>query len=221
MKLDARTKILLVVFASFAYGMRLTILENAVLVLGMSLLFWLSGKQKMAVIGVLVFTLLSLVSYLSFLPGWLTHLLVVLTYIWLPLLAGHLLLMTTTGYELIHGLRKWHLPEVFLLTLGVMFRFLPAIKQDASTIRASLKVRGIFLRRRDVIVRPVQYMEFFLVPLMLSLLRTAQELTVASLTKGLAVGAKPPEYIQSSWNKLDWSICLCCLSFLILIQQYR
>ncbi len=187
----------------------------------MSLLFWLSGKQKMAVIDVLIFTLLSLVSYLSFLPGWLTHLLVVLTHIWLPLLAGHLLLVTTTSYELIHGLRKWHLPGVFLLTLGVMFRFLPAIKQDASTIRASLKVRGIFLWRRDVIVRPVQYMEFFLVPLMLSLLRTAQELIVVSLTKGLAVGAKPPEYIQSSWNKLDWSLCLCCLSFLILIQQYR
>ncbi len=110
----------------------------------MSLLLWLSGKQKMAVIDVLIFTLLSLVSYLSFLPGWLTHLLVVLTHIWLPLLAGHLLLVTTTGYELIHGLRKWHLPGVFLLTLGVMFRFLPAIKQDASTIRASLKVRGIF-----------------------------------------------------------------------------
>ncbi|MDN2958804.1 hypothetical protein PCN95_00815 [Streptococcus suis] len=40
MKLDARTKIILVIFTSFTYGMRLTILENAVLVLGLSLLFW-------------------------------------------------------------------------------------------------------------------------------------------------------------------------------------
>ncbi len=34
------------------------------------------------------------------------------------------------------------------LTLGVMFRFLPAIKQDARTICASLKVRGIFTEER-------------------------------------------------------------------------
>lgn len=218
MKLDARTKIILVIFASITYGLRLTILENAVLVLGFSLLFWFSQKKKMAVIGVLFYTGFWLLSYISFLPAWLAHVLVVLTYTWPPLLAGHFLLMTTSSYELVHGLRKWRLPEVFLLTLGVMFRFLPAIKEDARTIRASLQVRGIFLRKRDVICRPLQYLECFLVPLMMSLLRTAQELTVASLTKGLALSGKPTEYLQSSWSLLDWSLCLCCFSFLILVQ---
>ncbi|MCK4030029.1 energy-coupling factor transporter transmembrane component T [Streptococcus iners] len=218
MKLDARTKIILVIFASITYGLRLTILENAVLVLGSSLLFWFSQKKKMAVIGVLFYTGFWLLSYISFLPAWLAHVLVVLTYTWPPLLAGHFLLMTTSSYELVHGLRKWRLPEAFLLTLGVMFRFLPAIKEDARTIRASLQVRGIFLRKRDVICRPLQYLECFLVPLMMSLLRTAQELTVASLTKGLALSGKPTEYLQSSWSLLDWSICLCCVSFLLLVQ---
>ncbi|HEL1613392.1 TPA: energy-coupling factor transporter transmembrane protein EcfT [Streptococcus suis] len=218
MKLDARTKIILVIFASITYGLRLTILENAVLVLGFSLLFWFSQKKKMAVIGILFYTGFWLLSYISFLPAWLAHVLVVLTYTWPPLLAGHFLLMTTSSYELVHGLRKWRLPEAFLLTLGVMFRFLPAIKEDARTIRSSLKVRGIFLERLDVVCHPIQYLEYFLVPLMMSLLRTAQELTVASLTKGLAVTVKPAEYIQSSWTMLDWSICLCCFSFLILVQ---
>ncbi|HEM3576670.1 TPA: energy-coupling factor transporter transmembrane protein EcfT [Streptococcus suis] len=218
MKLDARTKIILVVFASLTYGLRLTILENAVLVCGFSLLFWFSGQPKMALIGLLAYAMFGGLSYLSFFPAWLTHILIVLTYTWPPLLAGHFLLVTTSGYELIHGLRKWRLPETFLLTLGVMFRFLPAIKEDARTISASLQVRGIFLRKRDLVCRPVQYLECFLVPLMMSLLRTAQELTVASLTKGLAVSVKPAEYIQSSWTMLDWSICLCCFSFLILVQ---
>ncbi|HEL2401168.1 TPA: energy-coupling factor transporter transmembrane protein EcfT [Streptococcus suis] len=218
MKLDARTKIILVIFASITYGLRLTILENAVLVLGFSLLFWFSQKKKMAVIGVLFYTGFWLLSYISFLPAWLAHVLVVLTYTWPPLLAGHFLLMTTSSYELVHGLRKWRLPEVFLLTLGVMFRFLPAIKEDARTIRASLQVRGIFLERLDVVCHPIQYLEYFLVPLMMSLLRTAQELTVASLTKGLALSGKPTEYLQSSWSLLDWSLCLCCVSFLLLVQ---
>lgn len=89
MKLDARTKIILVIFASITYGLRLTILENAVLVLGFSLLFWFSQKKKMAVIGVLFYTGFWLLSYLTILPAWLAHVLVVLTYTWPPLLAGH------------------------------------------------------------------------------------------------------------------------------------
>lgn len=218
MKLDARTKIILVIFASLTYGMRLTVLENAVLVIGFSLLFWFSQQKRMAVLGLLAYLVFSVLSYFPFLPAWLAHLLIVLTYIWPPLLAGHFLLLTTTSYQLIHGLRKWHLPEAFLLTLGVMFRFLPAIKKDVRTIQASLKVRGIFLRKRDMLCRPLAYMEYILVPLMMSLLRTAQELTVASLTKGLALSGKPHEYVQSTWTLLDWSLCLCCLSFLILAR---
>lgn len=113
MKLDARTKIILVIFTSFTYGMRLTILENAVQVLGLSLLFWFSGKRKMAIMSPIAYSIFCLLSYITFFPTWLTHLLLVLTYTWPPLLAGHLLLMTTSGYELIHGLRKWPCQRYF------------------------------------------------------------------------------------------------------------
>lgn len=218
MKLDARSKILLVMFTSLTYGMRLSGLENAVLVCGLSLLFWFSGKPKMALVGLLGYGLFLGLSYWTVLPGLLLHLLVLMTYIWPPLLAGHLLLMTTSSYELIHGLRKWRLPEAFLLTLGVMFRFLPAIKSDARHIQASLKVRGIFLSKWALFVQPLRYMEYFLVPLMLSLLATAQDLTVATLTKGIAMSGRPSEFVKSGWTWLDWSLCLCCLIFLLWIR---
>ncbi|MBM7315039.1 energy-coupling factor transporter transmembrane protein EcfT [Streptococcus suis] len=218
MKLDARSKILLVVFTSLTYGMRLSGLENAVLVCGLILVFWFSGKPKMALVGLLGYGLFLSLSYWTVLPGLLLHLLVLMTYIWPPLLAGHLLLMTTSSYELIHGLRKWRLPETFLLTLGVMFRFLPAIKSDARHIQASLKVRGIFLSKWALFVQPLRYMEYFLVPLMLSLLATAQDLTVATLTKGIALSGRPSEFVKSGWTWLDWSLCLCCLIFLLWIR---
>lgn len=218
MILDARTKIILVVATSITYGMRLTGIENVVLVLGLSLLFWFSGKRQIGVIGFVVYASLLALSSLPILPAWLLHLLLVLGYIWPPLLAGHFLLLTTTSYELIHGLRKWYLPESFLLALGVMFRFLSTVKQDARLVQVSLRVRGIFLRKRDILYRPCYYVECFFVPLMMSLLRTVQELTVASLTKGLVLHRKPSEFAKSSWTWLDWSLCLCCLIFLVLVQ---
>ena len=218
---DARSKILLVVFTSFTYGMRLNGLENAVLVLGLSLLFWFSGRSKAALVSVLVYGVFLGLSYWSILPAWLTHLFVLMGYVWPPLLAGHLLLMTTSSYELIHGLRKWRLPESFLLTLGVMFRFLPAIKADARHIHDSLKVRGIFFSKWALFVHPLRYLEYVLVPLMLSLLTTAQDLTLATLTKGVAIQGRPSEFVKSSWTWLDWSLCLCCLVFLLWTQLSR
>ena len=122
-------------------------------------------------------------------------------------MAGSLLLTTATAYDLVHGLRKWHLPESFLLTLGVMMRFLPAIPADAKTIHISLRLRGIFLRKRDFIFRPVTYFEYLLVPLLMSLMRTVQALTIASLTKGLALGKRPTETFSSTFNLADWSTC--------------
>lgn len=218
MIVDARTKIILVLFASITYGMHLSIIENAGLVLGLSLLFWFSGKKRMAVFGGLSYALFSfLLSYLT-LPFALSHLLVVLSATWVPMLAGHFLLMTTSSYQLIQGLRKWHLPEGFLITFAVMLRFLPLIKQEARMIVTALRIRGIFLTKRAILYRPFLYIELFLVPLMLSLLRQAQELTVASLTKGVALSGQSSEYIPSRWKLVDWSVCVCCLLFLLFVK---
>lgn len=219
MRFDARSKIILVVASSLTYGLRLGFLQTAYLVVGMSLLFLLSGKKKMAVVAQVGFLGLGGVSRLSVLPAWLSHLSFVLGYIWVPLLAGHFLLMTTSSYELVHALRKWHLPEALLLVLGVMSRFLPAIKQDARHIHAALMVRGIFLGKRDMFLRPHIYLECFVVPLMMSLLRTAQDLTLATLTKGLVLKGKPSEFVKSSWTWLDWSLCLWSLSFLLFLLK--
>ena len=86
-------------------------------------------------------------------------------------------------------------------------QFLPAIPADAKTIHRSLRLRGIFLRKRDFIFRPVTYFEYLLVPLLMSLMRTVQALTIASLTKGLALGKRPTETFSSTFNLADWSTC--------------
>lgn len=216
MKWDARSKILLVLAVAMTYGMRLPVLAMWYVVLGLSLLFFASGRIKMGWLSLACFGLWQGLPHLSFLPGWLDHLLMMQYYLWPSILAGHFLLLTTSSYELVHGLRKWHLPEYFLITLAVMYRFLPAIKQDARAILQALRVRGVLLSKRELLTKPYRAMTCFLLPLLFSLLRTAQDLTVASLTKGLAMDSRPCEYLVSRWTWLDWSLCLWSVSLLFL-----
>ncbi|MGT2951018.1 energy-coupling factor transporter transmembrane component T [Streptococcus cuniculi] len=207
---------MLVIFTGITYGMHLTAWERGYLLIGIAICALLLQRFKMALVTVLGYLVVYQLSQVDGLPMWLFRFTFMLSHIWVPLMAGHFLLLTTSAYELIHGLRKWHLPESFLLTLGVMFRFLPLIKKEVRVIQTSLKTRGMFLRKRAIFVQPHRYLEYVLVPLMMSLLRTAQDLTIATLTKGLALTKRPSEFVQSRWTWLDWSLCAWCLSFLIL-----
>ncbi|EHI70750.1 energy-coupling factor transporter transmembrane component T [Streptococcus ictaluri] len=127
------------------------------------------------------------------------------------LVAALILIKTTTVYELVHGLRKWRLPEVILLTFAVMIRFLPSIKEESRIIQRSLKVRGIFISKWQILSHPSRYLEYLLVPLLLSLLRNSQQLTIASLTKGLAIQKEASECFVSNLTWKDWGIQLWAL----------
>lgn len=92
-------------------------------------------------------------------------------------------------HELIHTLRRLYLPESVILALAVMVRFLPKIWADYKAIQQALILRGIILTPWDMIRRPLTYFEQVSMPLLMSASRSAQYLTIASLTK--AVGARP------------------------------
>lgn len=122
------------------------------------------------------------------------------------LLAAFILLKTTTVYELVHGLRKCRVPELVLLTFAVMVRFLPTIKQESKVIHRALKIRGIYLTKWQIFRYPSRYLEYILVPLLLSLVRNSQHLTIASLTKGLALKNATSECFVSQLTWKDWGI---------------
>lgn len=214
MKLDVRTKVLLVCFANLTFLFRVSGWLEVLIVLVLGMLLFLSGHQKMALYQGLLFGLCFildglLVDHLDnpFLRTLMT--LVTAVRFMLPsILAGSLLLTTSTAYDLVHGLRKWRLPESVLLTFAVMLRFIPAVKSDALIIQRSLKLRGIFLKKRDIFLQPFRYFEYMLVPLLMSLLRTVQDLTIASLTKGLALRGQATQAFSSRFRLLDWSVCL-------------
>lgn len=212
MTLDVRTKIILLILANGTFFFRTTGALEAMIIVVLAGLLFLMGKQRLASCYVGLFLVLLGIDHwlLNSLPPFLfriTSLLVIVLCFILPFcLAASILIQTTSAYELVHGLRKWHFPEPILLTIAVIVRFIPMIRQEAIIIHQSLKVRGIFMRKRDMIIHPRIYFEYLLVPLLMALLRASRDLTLATVTKGLVIDKKYTFFYDTALTWKDWGV---------------
>lgn len=212
--LDVRTKIILLFFANYLLITRAMSVYELVLVAVLVGLFIKAGQLKKALLYLVVFVSFWLIDryLITTLSGNLLSFLSMLAIggrLMLPcFMAGSYLLATTSLHEFMVGLRKWHVPEPMLLVIAVMFRFLPTIPEDYQHIRRSLMLRGIIMTKRDMICHPVAFFEYVTVPLLMSASRTAQDLTVASLTKSISANPIKTSYkpYQLTWTDgLVWA----------------
>ncbi|MGT2743784.1 energy-coupling factor transporter transmembrane component T family protein [Streptococcus phocae subsp. phocae] len=212
MRLDVRTKLLLLLLANACFFFRVDGALAMMIVGVLLVLLYTLGRHRLALYIGLSYLIVTSLAFLpdQLLPAYAYRLVsfaVAASQLVYPsLLAALIVVKTTTVYELVHGLRKWHFPEVCLLTFAVMLRFLPMIKQGSQTIHRSLAVRGILRGKWDIVRHPKQYLEYLLVPLLLLLLRRSQELTIASLTKGLAIKKGTSETFTSRLTWKDWGV---------------
>ena len=98
-----------------------------------------------------------------------------------------ILMQHTPMNELIAALRKIHIPMFLLIPFSVMYRYLPTIRQEFTYIHESLIMRGLHSSVKKVVCNPMQSAEHYLVPLLFRSEQIVEELTAATLCKGLDV----------------------------------
>ncbi len=104
------------------------------------------------------------------------------------LLLGYYMLTTTTVSEFIAAMERIHLPKQIIIPLSVMFRFLPTIKEESSSINDAMRMRGIsFGKTRGGLLT---MMEYRLIPLFISCVKIGEELSCSALTRGLGSPVK-------------------------------
>ena len=87
--------------------------------------------------------------------------------------------------EITTALERMHLPKGIILSIAVMFRYFPSIKDDLFIIIDAMKLKGLYTSKRAALIHPIRTMEFVLVPMLLKSLKTAEELSCAALVKGI------------------------------------
>ncbi len=99
---------------------------------------------------------------------------------------GYAFLAMTRVSELMAALERWRLPQFVVIPCAVVLRFLPTALEENRQVAQAMRARGLTLRSVGV----GSWLEYRLVPLMVSTVRSGEELTQAALTRGL--GAPGP-----------------------------
>ena len=207
--LDIRTKIIMLLFTNFLLLTHLPPVYEWVIMICLSSCFFFEGNGRSATKYLIIFTLLFLLEkdIISFDTK--NSPLVMFA------VGGRLLLpcfmigsniLQGSVHEFIVCLRKWYIPEGLLLAVAVMMRFLPTLKEDYKHIRNALKTRGIFLSAGDSILKPLSFFEYITIPLLMNATRTAQDLTVTSLTKSANSSMKKTSYIVYNLTWIDYFV---------------
>lgn len=95
-------------------------------------------------------------------------------------------IISTSISDLIHALQLWKIPDAIIIPIAVMFRFFYTITQDYKIVKDSMKMRGIDMG--FLLKHPAKYIEFTVVPLLMGISNTADDVAVSAMTKGLVPG---------------------------------
>ena len=101
------------------------------------------------------------------------------------LLYGQTFLRTTPVSEMVTGLYAMRVPRSFIITFAVAMRFFPTAKEEISHVRDAMSLRGIGFSWRNLKRRPGLVFEGFITPLLVRASTIAEELSAASITRGL------------------------------------
>ena len=124
---------------------------------------------------------------------------------------------TTRIGQMKAALRAVHLPRVFVDALAVAFRVIPTVGLEAVAIREAMEMRGVDLGVRGVLRHPLVIAERFLVPLLSSIARVADDLAASSVIRGLGGPTRPTSLTRlraSVWDVL----ALVCVAGVIAIE---
>lgn len=132
------------------------------------------------------------------------------------LMMGAYTINTTTVSEFIASMERMKVSNKITIPMSVMFRFFPTIADESKSINDAMKMRGI--TKKDMLKRPLVYLEYKLVPLLMSIVKIGDELSAAALTKGLGSDKKRTNICDIGIRTLDvFMIIISIVSIAILV----
>ncbi|EGS31045.1 cobalt transport domain protein [Peptoniphilus sp. oral taxon 375 str. F0436] len=101
------------------------------------------------------------------------------------IIVGKWILNSTSVSSAVATLQKLKLSKDSLIMISVIFRCLPTIKDEWSHINMAMKTRGINFNLINLIRKPTLIMEYFFVPLFVSVIEIGDELSQSAIIRGL------------------------------------
>ena len=126
------------------------------------------------------------------------------------IITGTYAFTTTTVGEFVCGLRSMRVPETVIIPCMVVIRFFPTLREDYRQIRNAMALRGIATGTAGLLRHPAQSLEYILMPLLMNSNNVAQDLSVATLTKGIGLPGTHTCMTEIRMTALDWAYMVVC-----------
>ena len=118
-----------------------------------------------------------------------------------------LTLWTTEQGELVAGMTRLGLPHGLSLTLAIAMQFIPTFVRISGEIMEAQQARGLVIPRRNPVKAARAYLPV-LVPLLITALRTADNLSMALAARGYGAGGTRSSRRQLRLLPRDWLLIL-------------
>lgn len=125
---------------------------------------------------------------------------------------------TTQIGEFMSAMQKMHIPDGISISLAVVMRFFPTIKEEYSAIRDAMKMRGIMLGGGHA----GKMIEYRMIPLLFSCVNIGDELSAAAITRGLGADVKRTSAVDLRLKAADIIIMVifALLAIVFVLAKY-
>lgn len=190
-RFDPRTKIVLLMISMMIATTAKSLQYEFVLILLIAVVGILCGKAKYSITGSAAFLILYLFTtlYLQNTAGTMHTMFTA----WLSLvfkvypcgmLAG-IAVSTTRVNEFLSAMNKAHISKKVVIPLAVMLRYIPTIREDWRFIKDAMRLRDVSPSLKGLITSPGMTIECLYSPLLMAASKAADELAIASVTRGI------------------------------------
>lgn len=224
MKLDFRTKLCMTVVLSYVLLVGNLQEKHKFIALILtylpSCLFCISGYYKKGIKNMLLLSFAYGIQYYLFhyATGVILSLFLFFTIFILrmipPITMGMYTFMTTDMCEVISALKKMRVPIQIIIPITVIARFFYTVKIDYTQIQEAMYLHGLTVKK--LIFKPMKLYEYQVVPLLMLLMRTADEVSISAMTRGFSVDRERSSIGSVAFHRLDYFVFLCLLGIIYL-----
>jgi len=130
------------------------------------------------------------------------------------MLAG-IVLSTTKVSEFLSAMNRIHAPKKLVIPLAVMLRYIPTIQEDWRYIKDAMKLRDVSPSIKSLITNPGMTVDCIYVPLMMAASKAADELSIASVTRGIENPKPRTCLVQIRFGIVDGIAAILFLAYLV------
>ena len=129
-------------------------------------------------------------------------------------LLAAIIVSTTQVNEFMSAFSKMRCPREVTIPFAVMMRYVPAIREDWGYIKDAMRMRGVSPTLGGFLRRPGLTVECLYVPLMMSALNVAEELSCASVARGIENPAPRTCYLHIEFGIADVAVAVVAAAVL-------